>query len=548
MPAVVRDSRSSVKTDPLRNFRFQVNINYQTSKGNMAARLGFMTVGGLSVETDLIAYRQGGFNTTALPLDAPVLTTTGWKDMGDIEVGDRVIDPRGEDSKVVQVLPSTVKDVYRITMSDGSQAEACFGHLWEVQVRDTNNRKRVEVMSTLDVKSQVERKGYQVLLPKMEPFTYDLAPELPLDPYLLGVLLAEGTFADSVTLASVDAEVIDWVRATLPDGHRLEQRKDGTCKHAVTVGNTGGAQSSRNTHGRNLVLAALRGLGLSGHRSWEKFIPEAYLRASVTERLSLLRGIMDGDGSCTSNGSTRFTSTSKALTEGVRELVVSLGGRARITTETERTYKRDGVVVPCRDTWSIHGFGGLEMNPFALPRKAVRYRSSSKSSSEMRRIISVELVGPMEVQCIEVSAESHLFISHDFVPSHNTQKMPGQSNFPPLTLSRGMMVGFGDQYEWYKSIFSVVSGRGPAVGGAPTDFRADLDIYVLAHPWTRSTSVPVKAKYHVYNAWPQSLAYSDLDAGGNGLIMEQMVLQHEGFGLVYAADNGNSDVQASQAY
>lgn len=129
-----------------------------------------------------------------------------------------------------------------------------------------------------------------------------------------------------------------------------------------------------------------------------------------------------------------------------------------------------------------------------------------------------------------------------------TQKMPGQSNFPPLTLSRGMMVGFGDQYEWYKSIFSVVSGRGPAVGGAPTDFRADLDIYVLAHPWTRSTSVPVKAKYHVYNAWPQSLAYSDLDAGGNGLIMEQMVLQHEGFGLVYAADNGNSDVQASQAY
>lgn len=129
-----------------------------------------------------------------------------------------------------------------------------------------------------------------------------------------------------------------------------------------------------------------------------------------------------------------------------------------------------------------------------------------------------------------------------------TQKMPGQSNFPPLTLSRGMMVGFGDQYEWYKSIFSVISGRGPNRGAPPTDFRADIDIYVLAHPWTRSTSVPVKAKYHVYNAWPQSLAYSDLDAGGNGLIMEQMVLQHEGFGLVYAADNGDSDVANSNAF
>ena len=126
-----------------------------------------------------------------------------------------------------------------------------------------------------------------------------------------------------------------------------------------------------------------------------------------------------------------------------------------------------------------------------------------------------------------------------------TQKMPGQTNFPPLTLSRGMMVGFGDQYEWYKEIFSVISGKGPARGAAPTDFRSDIDIYVLTHPWTRSTSVPVKAKYHVYNAWPQSLAYSDLDAGGNGLIMEQIVLQHEGFGLVYAADNGNSDVAAA---
>lgn len=128
-----------------------------------------------------------------------------------------------------------------------------------------------------------------------------------------------------------------------------------------------------------------------------------------------------------------------------------------------------------------------------------------------------------------------------------TQKMPGQTNFPPLTLSRGMMVGTEDQYVWFKEVFSVVAGNGPKTP-AGTDFRADIDIYVLAHPWTRSTQVPVKAKYHVYNAWPQSLAYSDLDAGGNGLIMEQMVLQHEGFGLIYASDNANSSVENSATY
>jgi phage tail-like protein len=125
-----------------------------------------------------------------------------------------------------------------------------------------------------------------------------------------------------------------------------------------------------------------------------------------------------------------------------------------------------------------------------------------------------------------------------------TQKMPGQTNFPPLTLSRGMMVGHGDQYEWYKAIFSVIAGKGPQGPGTPTDFRTDIDIFVLAHPWTRSTRVPIKAKYKVFNAWPQSLAYSDLDAGGNGLIMEQMVLQHEGFGLSYADDNGALDAKS----
>lgn len=128
-----------------------------------------------------------------------------------------------------------------------------------------------------------------------------------------------------------------------------------------------------------------------------------------------------------------------------------------------------------------------------------------------------------------------------------TQKMPGQTNFPPLSLSRGMMVGTEDQYIWFKEVFSVVAGNGPKTP-ATSDFRADIDIYVLAHPWTRSTQVPVKAKYHVYNAWPQSLAYSDLDAGGNGLIMEQMVLQHEGFGLVYASDNATSSVETSKVY
>jgi phage tail-like protein len=128
-----------------------------------------------------------------------------------------------------------------------------------------------------------------------------------------------------------------------------------------------------------------------------------------------------------------------------------------------------------------------------------------------------------------------------------TQKMPGQTNYPPLSLSRGMIAGTPDEYLWFKEIFDVIAGKGtgPNPRNPNSDFRADIDIYIMAHPWTKSTSVPVRAKYHVYNSWPQSLAWSDLDAGGNGLMMESMVLQHEGFGLVYASSAITSDVANS---
>lgn len=151
--------------------------------------------------------------------------------------------------------------------------------------------------------------------------------------------------------------------------------------------------------------------------------------------------------------------------------------------------------------------------------------------------------------CAGLSVETDLIAYRQGGMNTTTQKMPGQTNFPPLTMARGMMVGTPDEYLWFKEVFSVVAGKGTGPNAANhNDFRADIDIFVLAHPWTKSTRVPVKAKYHVYNAWPQSLAYSDLDAGGNGLIMEQMVLQHEGFGLVYAGAGIASDVAASTSY
>lgn len=110
-----------------------------------------------------------------------------------------------------------------------------------------------------------------------------------------------------------------------------------------------------------------------------------------------------------------------------------------------------------------------------------------------------------------------------------TQKMPGQTDFTPITLTTGVIVSRPHGYDWVNEIFAAIQGTGPA----SSNFRTDMFIYVLAHPYTR-TPVPAPLKYTVYNAWPSSFGNSGLDAGGNAALLEQMVLQHEGWVPSYA--------------
>lgn len=107
-----------------------------------------------------------------------------------------------------------------------------------------------------------------------------------------------------------------------------------------------------------------------------------------------------------------------------------------------------------------------------------------------------------------------------------TQKMPGQSDFAPITLSKGVIIGDQRMLDWMLQIFSVQQGAGTKASGA--DFRATMVINVMDHPVTMGP-VPVKAAFKVFNAWPTAVAFSDLDAGANAILVQQMTLAHEGF-------------------
>lgn len=120
-----------------------------------------------------------------------------------------------------------------------------------------------------------------------------------------------------------------------------------------------------------------------------------------------------------------------------------------------------------------------------------------------------------------------------------TQKMPGQSDFSPVTLSRGVAVGNQEIWDWQSQLFTVMQGTGNERPG--TEFRATVDIKLLDFPVTKGP-IPIKAWWRVYNTWPTAVSFADLDAGASQLEVEQLTLAHEGFAYKLAKKIGTDEV------
>lgn len=146
-------------------------------------------------------------------------------------------------------------------------------------------------------------------------------------------------------------------------------------------------------------------------------------------------------------------------------------------------------------------------------------------------------LGFMNVQGLNVQIDVIAYREGGF--NTTTQKMPGQADFAPIVMSHGVAVGTQQDIAWLQQLFIVMQGTGSQQGG--TDFRDTVDIKVLDHPVTAQT-VPVKAWFRVYNAWPTAVSWSDLDAGANALLISQLSLAHEGFDVKVASTIGASEV------
>ena len=238
--------------------------------------------------------------------------------------------------------------------------------------------------------------------------------ELPVDPYLLGILLGDGHFSNgSVMLSTPDREIIERVSKLVPDGMILSR----SSKYDYRI--TGG-RAMRDSSGRhnNVLTNQLREIGVYDLRSYEKFIPDQYLYSSREQRISLLHGLMDSDGYLNGSGSVAFSSASSALASGVSDIVRSLGGIA-FTREKNTWYTYKGEKKTGRTSHYVGMSLPRSIQPFSLKRKLALYRPKS-TRKQTRFVDSVDYVGEYESVCIMLDSENQWYVTSDYVVTHNT--------------------------------------------------------------------------------------------------------------------------------
>ena len=357
------------------------------------------------------------------PLSARILTPNGWMTMGEMRVGQAIIGRDGRSHTVTGVFPQGMKPIYRVHFRDGTHTECGADHLWSV--RDANRRRRGKGWAAKPLSDLLrlginrplsgDRVGNKWEVPLMEPAQFDEAPHR-VDPYILGVLIGDGYLVGSEVVFSnpdMDRDIRDEVRRRLPDGYVAQQDRRSDAKHCPQF-TISYRPNGVGTRGKNAIKLEVSRLGLN-IKSPHRFIPPEYKMGSVEQRLSLLRGLMDTDGSSKSNRIAYHTLSSQ-LASDVADLVRSLGGVAIV-----HVYDRSHHDKPTEFSVNVK----INTCPFICLRKAMNWKPPTRGNRVCKFIEDVRFVGFGLTQCISVSAPDQLYVTDDYIVTHNTNQSVG---------------------------------------------------------------------------------------------------------------------------
>jgi len=374
-----------------------------------------------TVEVAPLAFMRG----RAQPLSRNVLTPTGFVPIGSLAVGDLVVGSDGLPTPVLGVYPQGRKQVFRVRAQDGASTVCCGEHLWAVSTpADKRRGKPARILETQEMIGKLRgAHNHRFELPLLSRPAEFEPRAIPMDAYALGLLLGDGCITTSTTpsFSTGDPELALALEMAL-DGIELAHKGgvDYVLRH--TAGGRGGTRVA------NPVTETLRELGIAGTRSSTKFVPDVYLYNSSDVRLALLQGLLDTDGGPVTQRRRscriRYTTTSPRLRDDMVFLVRSLGGVAYARTRRAAGrapgrvkgravgYRSDAFVLDIRLP------AGME--PFRLTRKGWTYRAFGGGGRPMRFVDRIEPAGEEETICIQVAAADSLYVTDDFLVTHNT--------------------------------------------------------------------------------------------------------------------------------
>ena len=352
--------------------------------------------------------------------------------MGNIRIGDVVF---GEDGKPCNVIGMSEvmydHKLYELEFSDGSKIEADAGHLWVTETKSDrvssyhltdefreNRRKNRQSRGKgkrpdLSLRNSTQNYNYKEPTIPTAKTTQEIvdtltvengrelnhailvcspidlpAKELPVPPYVLGAWLGDGT-ATAGDITGLDTEVF----SEIAKFYTVTEHKNKCTKGVLKL------------------VQELRKINVFGN----KHIPQAYLRASIEQRIELLQGLMDTDGYCDTRGQCEFCNTNKQLAYDVHELICSLGIKAVVRVGRATLYGKD-----CGEKYEIKFLTDIPV--FKIQRKLERQKLNSfRGTHERRYIVRATEIPSQPVKCITVDSPSHLFlIGKTFIPTHNS--------------------------------------------------------------------------------------------------------------------------------
>ena len=352
-----------------------------------------------------------------------IYTPNGKKLMGDIKVGDYVIDRLGNPTKVLGVYPQGEKECYKITFHDGSSTVCSKEHLWSYTTKKcvSNGNLNVYTSTLEDIMKDLEKfKDRKSMHERAGRYVFPIAKcvkfkerGVKIDPYLLGLLLGDGCFSrlnSGIVFTNAEDELHEYIKDIL---YKYGMEYKYIPKNGIHCA-YGRLQNIKHKGSKTKLRELLEEYDLFGKKSADKFIPEDYKYNSEEVRLSILAGLLNTDGSVhvKNRPSIAFYSNSKQLVDDVAEIARSLGlfCNTDVVVDTHKGNPNYHCTIRVK---------GKLYNLLSEKHKS-RLNLNATKDKKWRIIKSIEYVGKKECQCIYVDNPEHLYLTDDFIVTHNT--------------------------------------------------------------------------------------------------------------------------------